>query len=257
MGRRVLAMAAAESDVEVVAAIEHPSHAQMGEDSGLAAGLAANNVPLSSDWPHYASAVIDFSLPAAVDQVIDAAAAAKIPMVIATTGLSDGQKDKLAAVAKSMPVVVAPSMSPAVNVAMRSVAQIARSLSGVPGGVDVEIIERHHRFKVDAPSGTALRFGELIAEAIEPVVGSVTHVHGRHGDTGARTAGEIGYHAVRTGDDFGRHTIVFGMMGERIEVDVAASSRDGYATGAITAAKWLLDRPPGLYDMFDVLGLRE
>ena len=122
----------------------------------------------------------------------------------------------------------------------------------------VEIIERHHRFKEDAPSGTALKFGELIDAAFQadsqPT--AVKHVHGREGKTGARTRHEIGYHAIRTGDNPGEHTIVFGMLGETIELKVAASNRDCYASGALAAAKWLRDKPPGLYSMFDVLGMQ-
>ena len=125
-------------------------------------------------------------------------------------------------------------------------------LKDYPSGVDVEIIERHHRFKEDAPSGTALKFGEVAAEAM----GLTDHVHGREGRTGKRTAQEIGYHAVRTGDNPGEHTIVFGMLGETIELRVAASNRDCYAQGAILAAKWLVGKPAGLYNMQDVLGLK-
>jgi 4-hydroxy-tetrahydrodipicolinate reductase len=135
---------------------------------------------------------------------------------------------------------------------MKLTQKVTETLKNVPGGLDIEIIERHHRFKADAPSGTALRFGELIAEKMD---GEVRHLHGREGETGQRTRNEIGYHAVRVGDNPGEHTIVFGMMGERIEINVAASNRDCYAAGAITAAKWLQSEPPGLYSMFDVLGL--
>ena len=115
-------------------------------------------------------------------------------------------------------------------------------------------MERHHRFKADAPSGTALRFGELIAEQLDS---EIQHVHGREGETGTRTRNEIGYHAIRVGDNPGEHTIVFGMLGEKIELNVAASNRDCYASGALAAAKWLQGRPVGLYNMFDVLGLVE
>ena len=140
----------------------------------------------------------------------------------------------------------------AVNLTMKLTQQITETLKDVPGGLDIEILERHHRFKADAPSGTAIRFGELIAEKMD---GDVKHVHGREGETGQRTRSEIGYHAIRVGDNPGEHTIVFGMMGERIEINVAASNRDCYASGAIVAAKWLQGKPAGLYSMFDVLGL--
>ena len=142
-------------------------------------------------------------------------------------------------------------MSTAVNVAMKLTQIAAEALKGLPSGVDVEIIERHHRFKEDSPSGTALRFGEIVADAM----GQTSHVHGREGRPGKRPRTEIGYHAVRTGDNPGEHTIIFGMLGETLELRVAATNRDCYAQGALLAAEWLLGKPPGLYSMNDVLGL--
>jgi 4-hydroxy-tetrahydrodipicolinate reductase len=133
---------------------------------------------------------------------------------------------------------------------MKLAQQAAQALRHVPSGVDVEIIERHHRFKEDAPSGTALKFGEIIAQEMQ----LTQPVHGRQGQCGQRSRQEIGYHAVRTGDNPGEHTIVFGMLGEVIELRVAASNRDCYASGALAAAKFLLGKPAGLYNMFHVLG---
>ena len=142
-------------------------------------------------------------------------------------------------------------MSMAVNLTMKLSTIAGEILKNTPGGADVEILERHHRFKEDAPSGTALRFGNLIAEAMD----INNHVHGREGQTGARTNDEIGYHAIRTGDNPGEHTIVFGMLGETIELTVRASNRDCYALGALQAAKFVASQSPGLYGMNDVLGL--
>ncbi len=142
-------------------------------------------------------------------------------------------------------------MSLAVNLTMRLAQQAAKALKNVPQGADVEIIERHHRYKEDSPSGTALKFGQLIADEM----GITNHVHGREGQVGARTRNEVGYHAVRVGDDPGQHTIIFGMLGETIELRVAASSRDCYAQGALAAAKFLVGKKPGIYSMFDVLGM--
>jgi 4-hydroxy-tetrahydrodipicolinate reductase len=142
-------------------------------------------------------------------------------------------------------------MSVAVNVAMKLAEQAARALKDVPNGADVEILERHHRFKEDSPSGTALKFGQIIAKEM----GISNHAHGRHGMVGKRPHDEIGYHAIRVGDDAGQHTIVFGMLGETIEIRVAASNRDCYASGAIAAAKYLIDKQPGMYTMANVLGL--
>jgi 4-hydroxy-tetrahydrodipicolinate reductase len=142
-------------------------------------------------------------------------------------------------------------MSLAVNLAMKLCETAAVALACQSSGVDVEIIERHHRFKEDAPSGTALKFGEVIARRM----GQTLHQHGREGRPGVRPRDEIGYHAVRTGDNPGEHTIIFGMLGETLEVRVAATSRDSYALGALAAAQWLVGKPPGLYGMNDVLGL--
>ncbi|TWT92208.1 4-hydroxy-tetrahydrodipicolinate reductase [Neorhodopirellula pilleata] len=266
MGQRVVALAAAEdhaprqSRFQIVAAIDHPDHPKMGQDAGLVAGIGELNTTLSATWPSEADVVIDFSLPEALDGCVDACLKHGIPLVVATTGLSDAQKEKLAEAGKSLPIVWAPSMSLAVNLSMRIAAQITTALKDVAGGVDIEILERHHRFKADAPSGTALKFGELIASAMG---GEVDHIHGREGHTGQRTRNEIGYHAIRVGDNPGEHTIVFGMLGERIELNVAASNRDCYASGALAAARWLCGpsdgtaKPAGLYNMFDVLGMSD
>jgi 4-hydroxy-tetrahydrodipicolinate reductase len=142
-------------------------------------------------------------------------------------------------------------MSLAVNLTMKLVEQAATALKDCSGGADVEIIERHHRFKEDAPSGTALRFGEIVADAME----QSQHTHGRHGLIGSRPHEEIGYHALRVGDDPGQHTIVFGMLGETIELSVRATNRDCYALGALQAAQYVVKQSPGIYSMFDVLGL--
>ena len=170
---------------------------------------------------------------------------------MATTGLSEEQTDAVRAAADRIPVVFAPSFSTAVNVAMKLTAVAAEALRDVPGGADVEIVERHHRFKEDAPSGTALRFAEIVREAM----GQAELVHGREGRPGPRPRGEIGLHALRTGDDVGQHSVLFGMLGEELEISVRGRSRDSYAGGAVAAARWAVGRPPGLYGMAEVLGL--
>ena len=252
MGQRVIALAADDPDFHIVAAIDDAEHRSVGKDVGSVAGTALLNVLLSGNWPKSAGVVVDFSLPSAVDDCVANCVEANIPLVLATTGLSDQQKDSLAEAAKNIPMVWAPSMSMAVNLTMKLAQQITETLKDVSGGIDIEILERHHRYKADAPSGTALRFGELIAEKLDE---DPKHVHGREGQTGQRSRNEIGYHAIRVGDNPGEHSIVFGMLGERIEINVAASNRDCYASGALAAAKWLQGKPNGLYDMFDVLGL--
>lgn len=252
MGQRVTALASEDPTFQVVAAIESSQCPLLGQDAGTVAGRAPLGVSLESDWPPGVDVAIDFSLPTAVDACLQHCVGSKTALVMATTGLSPEQKSALAAAANLIPIVFAPSMSLAVNLTMRLAEQITETLKDVPGGIDIEILERHHRFKADAPSGTALRFGELIAAKLD---GESKHVHGREGETGARSRNEIGYHAIRVGDNPGEHSIVFGMLGERIEINVAASNRDCYASGALAAAKWLSNRPPGLYNMFDVLGL--
>jgi 4-hydroxy-tetrahydrodipicolinate reductase len=224
----------------------------IGRDAGELAGTNSLGVPIAGSFPAAADVVIDFSLPTAIAGCIDACVQKRIPCVVATTGLDDDQKRLIIEAGKNIPIVWAPSMSLAVNLTMKLAQQVASKLHGVVSGIDVEIIERHHRFKADAPSGTALKFGELIASVLP---GETKHVHGREGHTGERTRNEIGYHAVRVGDNPGEHTIVFGMLGERIELNVAASNRDCYAAGALSAAKFVIDKSPRVYNMFDVLGL--
>lgn len=253
MGRRVVALAADDQTFRIASAIDHENNQLIGQDAGTLAGIANINVPLSSRWPDNVDVVIDFSLPEAIDACIAQCVNHKTPLVVATTGMSDEQKRSLTLAADSIPIVWAPSMSMAVNLTMKIAQQVTDTLAkSVASGIDIEIIERHHRYKADAPSGTALKFGELIAEELD---GQTSHVHGREGHTGERTRSEIGYHAVRVGDNPGEHTIVFGMLGEKIELNVAASNRDCYASGALAAAKWLQGKPNGLYNMFDVLDL--
>lgn len=251
MGRRLVALGSQDSNLSIAAAIENPAHPALGQDAGSVAGVSPLGIALVAQWPQGLDVAIDFSSPEGCSAAIQHCTAAGIPLVIATTGLSNEQIAAIRETAKKIPVCWAPNMSLAVNLTMRLAEQAARSLKNVPQGVDVEIIERHHRYKEDSPSGTALKFGELIAKEL----GTDKHVHGREGQVGARTRNEIGYHAVRTGDDPGQHTIIFGMLGETIELRVAASSRDCYAQGALAAAKFLVGKKPGLYSMFDVLGL--
>lgn len=250
MGRRVVALAAADDSLEVTAAIENDQSPLLGQDAGDLAGIETLDITIASKWPTDADVVIDFSLPEAIDRCIEKCLLHRTALVVATTGMTDAQVERLRDASETIPIVWAPSMSLAVNLSMKLAQQITEKLIDVPGGLDIEIIERHHRFKADAPSGTALKFGDLIAEKLGD---ETKHVHGREGHTGKRTRSEIGYHAVRVGDNPGEHTIVFGMLGERIEINVAASSRDCYAAGSLAAAKWVIDKPAGMYDMFDVL----
>ncbi|MCA9232325.1 MAG: 4-hydroxy-tetrahydrodipicolinate reductase [Planctomycetales bacterium] len=251
MGQRVTALACADPLFDVVAALESATHPALGQDAGTLAAVGDIGVPLSVVGESAADVVIDFSVPdAAVAAVAHCLEFGK-PIVIATTGFDDDQKAFIRQAAEKIPVVWAPSMSTAVNLVMKLTEIAASALKNIPSGVDAEIIERHHRFKDDAPSGTALRFGQIIAQ----VMGQTEHTHGRAGRPGPRLREEIGYHAVRTGDNPGEHTVIFGMLGETIELRVAATNRDCYAQGALLAAQWLVDKPAGLYTMNDVLGL--
>ena len=251
MGQRVTALACQDARFQIVAALESATSSRLGHDAGLVAGVGEIGIPLTVAGESDADVVIDFSVPDAAVAVVDHCLQHGKPLVIATTGFDAQQREFIQRASQSLPIVFAPSMSTAVNVAMKLTEIAGAALRDVPSGVDVEIIERHHRFKEDAPSGTALRFGEIVARAM----GQTAHVHGREGRPGKRPADEIGYHAIRTGDNPGEHTIVFGMLGETLEIRVAASNRDCYAQGALMAAAWLVDKPAGLYGMNDVLGL--
>jgi 4-hydroxy-tetrahydrodipicolinate reductase len=251
MGQRVTALAAMNPRFQIVAALESANHPLLGKDAGLIAGVGEIGIPLGVVGESSADVVIDFSVPDAAVAVVAHCLEFMRPVVIATTGLEPEQQSYVKKSALKIPIVWSPSMSTAVNVAMKLTETAAKALRELPTGVDVEIIECHHRFKEDAPSGTALKFGKIVGDAME----ITEHTHGRSGRPGARPRNEIGYHAVRAGDNPGEHTILFGMLGEKLELHVAASNRDCYAQGALLAAEWLVGKPPGLYGMADVLGL--
>ena len=249
MGQRLIALASADPELSIVAAVDSPQHPRLGEDAGLIAGVKPLGVPLSASLDVPVDVVIDFSVSAAAANIIDICHVKRIPLVVATTGLDWLQMEKLQVAARDIPLLWSPSMSLAVNLAMKLAKLAATALKD--RDADVEILERHHRFKEDAPSGTALKFGQIIAD----VMGQTSQIHGRKGRPGRRPHDEIGYHAIRAGDNPGEHTIVFGMLGETLELTVRASSRDCYAAGALAAAKLLAEKRPGLYGMNDVLGL--
>ena len=251
MGRRLIALGSADPELQIVAALECAGHPELGRDAGPLAGVPALGVPLTATLDAGADVLIDFSLPVGADAATALCLQRGLPLVMATTGLEDKQKHQLHAAAERIPIVWAPSMSLAVNLTMKLATIAARVLKNASGGVDVEIIERHHRYKKDSPSGTALRFGELIAAEM----GQTSQTHGREGVVGERPHDEIGYHAVRAGDNPGEHTILFGLLGESIELTVRATNRDCYALGAFAAAKFVARQKPGLYTMNDVLGL--
>lgn len=250
MGQRIVALAHADPKLVVTAALEGPGSPHLGKDAGELAGIGKIGVPITAVLGERVDVMIDFSIPAGAVAAAKVCAERQIPLVVATTGLEGANRESVLSAAQVTPVLISPSMSLAVNLTMKLVREAAKILRQIPDGVDVEVIERHHRFKEDAPSGTALKFGQIIAEEM----GQSEHVHGRHGRPGMRPRGEIGYHALRVGDNVGEHTIVFGMLGETIDLTVKGSTRDCYAYGALAAAKFLAAKKPGLYSMADVLG---
>ena len=249
MGRRLIALASADPQLAVAAALESADHPRLGEDAGAIAGVGPIGTPISASLEVEVDALVDFSLPGAIEAVAGTCAEQGVPLVCATTGLDERQTRTLHQAAEKIPVLWAPNMSLAVNLTMKLAEIAAAALADKDA--DVEILERHHRFKEDAPSGTALKFGRIIAGAM----GQSVHRHGREGRPGKRPHDEIGYHAIRAGDDPGQHTIVFAMPGETVELTVRATNRDCYAQGALAAAKFLVGKPPGMYAIRDVLGL--
>ena len=251
MGQRVVALASADKALKVVAGYEWSGSDKLGQDAGELAGVGKLHAPVAAVIGEHVDVVIDFSTPDGCMTILKQCAERSIPLVVATTGLTAAQKALVEEAAQTTPILMAPSMSLAVNIAMKLVAEAGKALRDHSSGVDVEIIERHHRYKEDAPSGTALKFGEIVAREM----GQTNHIHGRAGRTGQRPHNEIAYHALRVGDNVGEHTIVFGLLGETLEVTVKGQSRDSYAAGALTAAKYLATQAAGLYTMADALGL--
>ena len=251
MGIRIMQLLFEDQRTELAAAIDRTGHPFIGRNVGEWIGQPADGV-LMSDSPVGLTgiqAMIDFSAPAASLAIAAECAKQQIPLVIGTTGLEPEQKEQLKAYSHLIPLLVSPNVSRAVNVLMALVRNAARLLPDA----DVEIIERHHKFKKDAPSGTALRLAEIVA--VETGVGHESYTHGREGITGDRPKGQIGLHALRTGDNPGEHTVVFGLMGECVELSHRALNRDGFARGSIDCAVWLASQPPGWYTMNDLLGL--
>ena len=247
MGRALLEAALADASFTVAAALDAPGSPAIGSSIGgvrvsseVAAALAQSEL------------LIDFTRPEGTLAHLAACTAAGKSMVIGTTGFSAPQLAAIEDGARRIAIVMAPNFAIGVN-AVFKLAQTAAQILG--DDFDVEIVEAHHRNKVDAPSGTALQLGEIVAGALERKLDEVA-VHGRRGDTGARPAKQIGFHAIRGGDIVGEHTVIFAGQGERVEVGVRSQSRATYALGALRAAKWLRGRAPGLYDMGDVLGLK-
>ncbi|MGH7806932.1 MAG: 4-hydroxy-tetrahydrodipicolinate reductase [Thermodesulfobacteriota bacterium] len=254
MGGRILSLLQQEEGIKVVGATEAQGNRAVGKDVGIVTGVNGINVIVSDKIEEAASAadvIADFTTPAATLKNAEYASKARKAMVIGTTGFNEKEQERIMKLAESFPCVISPNMSIGVNVMFET----ARRLAGLLGNeFDVEIIETHHKHKIDSPSGTALRLGEVVAEALGRDFKKVARLE-RHGQVGERKKGEIGIQAIRGGDVVGEHAVIFFGAGERIELTHRASNRDNFAKGAIRAVKWVVGKPPGIYTMKDVLGI--
>jgi 4-hydroxy-tetrahydrodipicolinate reductase len=251
MGRRIVALTSEIPSLKLTAATECDGHPQLGQDIGLIAGTGPLNVMVSTSPAAKPDVMIDFSLPESTMQWGDYCSKNGIALVIGTTGLSEQQKKILKNHSKNIPLLIAPNMSLGVNLLFQLVGQVARSLGTE---YDIEIAEAHHRFKKDAPSGTALELARRIAQDMQwPFPGCL--VHGREGKEALRKEKTIGIHAIRGGDTVGIHSVFYTAQGETVEIKHTAHSRDTFARGALRAAAWLATQKPGQYTMADVLGL--
>lgn len=254
MGRQLLDACSRVESIRCSVASEHPDSPFIGADAGEIAGIGRLGIPITADLAPLVDRfdlLIDFTKPAVTIAHLALCRSAGKAMVIGTTGLSTEQKAEIAAGAARIPIVFAPNMSVGVNLCLKLLELAARTLGN---SVDIEILEAHHRHKVDAPSGTALAMGQTIAGVLGRDLAQCA-VYGREGVTGERDRNTIGFATIRAGDIVGDHTVLFADDGERIEITHRASSRMTFAKGAARAAAWLANRPPGLYDMRDVLDL--
>lgn len=256
MGRMLVAALSQADDMRLAAALDSPSCARIGADAGEAAGIGPAGVAIGADPQGVLDAfdvLIDFSIAPATLALLAPCAAAGKPLVIGTTGFDAAGRAAIERAAQSVAVVHAPNMSVGVNVAFKLIEAAARALGD---DVDVEIFEAHHRDKIDAPSGTAARMGEIVAAVLDRDL-AADGVHGRRGITGARDRRSIGFHSLRGGDIVGEHTVTFAGAGERIEITHRAGSRRNFAEGALRAARFAARQAPGLYGMEHVLGLEK
>ncbi len=255
MGSRLVTLVQEEKELRLVGALEAPGHPALLQDAGEVAGIGKVGVPIIAD-PEGALGrdriLIEFSVPDASLGHLRMAARQGGRAVIGTTGFAAAQREEIERLAREIPVLLSPNMSVAVNVAFRVLGEMARLLGD---DYDVEITEVHHRFKKDAPSGTAAHMAEIVAHSMGRDLTKVG-VYGRHGLPGARTQQEIGIHSIRSGDSVGEHTVSFGSLGERLELTHRALNRDTYARGALRAARFIARAKPGLYSMQDVLQLQ-
>jgi 4-hydroxy-tetrahydrodipicolinate reductase len=255
MGRTLIEACRQADGLALTVALERPDSSLLGSDAGELAGIGRNGVRVGADLAaamENFDVLIDFTRPEATLANLELCRAAGRRMVIGTTGFTEAQRTRISEAARDIGIVFAPNMSVGVNLCLKLLDLAARVLGDE---VDVEVIEAHHRHKVDAPSGTALRMGEVVAAALGRDLGSCA-VYGRQGHTGERIPGTIGFETIRAGDIVGDHTVLFAGTGERVEITHKASSRMTFARGAVRAAGWLMRQERGLFDMQDVLELR-
>ena len=250
MGQRLVALAQQDGGFQIAAAIERPDHPAQARDAGEVAGIGPIGVPVTYDLRPTPQVLIDFTVPASLRHWLKTCRDRGIGMVIGTTGLQPQDHATIDQAAADIPVLQAPNMSLGVNLLFKIAGEVARRLGD---DYDIEIVEGHHRFKKDAPSGTAMGLAESILKATGK--GRDALVFDRHGDDCERNRGEIGMHALRIGDEVGRHTAYFAGLGERVELTHVATNRDTFVRGALQAAKWLAGQKPGRYAIADVLGL--
>ena len=251
MGRRIAALAIESEQFDIVSAMEIAGHGDIGKDVGELAGVGAFGVEVSSSLDQTPDVLIDFSTPQATMAMLKICRDLGVAMVVGTTGLTDSQRSEIADSASGIAIVHAPNMSVGVNVLLKVAAEVAAVLGR---DYDIEISETHHRFKKDAPSGTAIALARSICASTGRDYDDAA-VFGRSGQC-PRSPGQIGMHALRVGDTVGEHTVHFGNLGETITLGHCAHTRDNFAIGSLRAANWVAARPAGLYDMQDVLGLR-
>ncbi len=252
MGKRIIAQSKDAGKLALIAAVETKDHPEISKDAGLIAGIGAIDISIESSYPSESDVVIDFSQPQAANATVDYCIEKKAALVMGTTGLDESQTAKLKKASEKIPVIYGTNMSVGMNVLFSLVGKVAGMLGD---DYDIEIIEQHHRFKKDSPSGSALTLAENIAGATGRDFPDCL-VYGRQGKDTLRQKKDIGMHSVRAGDITGIHSIIFSTLGESVTLNHTAHNRDGFAKGALRAANWLVGKAPGWYSMKDCLGIK-
>jgi 4-hydroxy-tetrahydrodipicolinate reductase len=253
MGKRILALAIESGQFDIAGAVEKDGHPDYGKDAGLVAGIGPIDVKISDSFPTNADVAIDFSNPQATNTTIDFCETNCVALILGTTGLSDQQLQKIKTASKKTPIIYGTNMSVGMNVLFNLAGKFANMLGQE---YDIEIVEQHHRFKKDAPSGSALTLAKNICKTTGWDFPEAL-IHGRSGKNVLREKGTIGMHAIRAGDITGVHSVIFSTRGETVALSHTAHNRDTFARGALRAAEWLAGKKPGLYSMADVLGIEQ